>query len=188
VLSAEDLCSPGWEVHVGDPLAGTAVAAGRRTAVAEIRGVLVRRPAVMPEELKQIAREDRAYVAAETNAFLVAWLSALPCPVVNRPAANSLCGPAWDRLHWEVACARHRIEWAAGADTTEVTDVVLCGNDALFAKTARQARAATLLATEAKVELLGVRFRGDAVAGVTVAPPLANTSVREALLRFLSPS
>jgi hypothetical protein len=31
---------------------------------------------------------DRAYVQAETNAALVAWLRSLPCPVVNRPDAD----------------------------------------------------------------------------------------------------
>jgi hypothetical protein len=188
VLSAEDLVSSGWKLRVGDPHGGTAVVSGHPTAVATIRGVLVRRPAVMPEELKQIAREDRAYVAAETNAFLVAWLSALPCPVFNRPSANSLCGPAWDRLHWEVACARHGVAWADGAGTTEVTEVVVCGSDTLFAKTESQTRAAIALSKEANVELLGVRFRGDAVAGVTVAPSLASKPVRDALLHFLAPT
>jgi hypothetical protein len=188
LLSAEDLVTGGWDVRVGDPLAGTAVVEGRATAVETIRGVLVRRPAVMPEELKQIAREDRAYVAAETNAFLVAWLSALPCPVINRPASNSLCGPAWDRLHWEVACARHGVAWADTADITDVTEVVVCGGDALFAKTDSQRRTAIALSKEASVELLGVRFRRGAVAGVTVAPSLESETVRDALLHILAPS
>jgi hypothetical protein len=37
----------------------------------------------------------RKYVAAEFNAFLLAWLSAQSCPVLNRPTASCLSGPNW---------------------------------------------------------------------------------------------
>src|SRR5664279_42730 len=73
LLSAEDLGSPGWVFDPRDPGAGTAVVAGQPVPVAALRAVLTRRPAVVAEELARIAPADRPYVAAETNAFLVAW-------------------------------------------------------------------------------------------------------------------
>ena len=73
-----------------------------------LQAVLTCRPAVLAEELGRIAADDRSYVAAELNAFLVAWLSALPSRVVNRPTPRSLCGPAWNRVQWQAAAAARR--------------------------------------------------------------------------------
>lgn len=188
LLSAVDVCSAGWQMRVGDVASGTAVVAGRIVRTADIRGVLVRRPAVLAEELTCIDRRDRSYVAAEVNAFLVAWLHALNCPVVNRPGARSLCGPAWNRLQWKAACARERITWVDTDDTddADVRDVVVCGDRTLFAKTRAQTRAARHLARITNATLLGVRFRGDAVAGVSGTPSLGAEEVRAALLPVLS--
>jgi hypothetical protein len=55
---------------------------------------------VFEDELVHLEAEDRAYVAAETTAFLLAWLTALPCRVVNRPSPLSLLGPRWRREEW----------------------------------------------------------------------------------------
>jgi len=185
VLSAIDVCSAGWQMRVPAAESGTAVVAGRRVRTSEIRGVLVRRPAVLAEELTCIDRQDRTYVAAEANAFLVAWLHALDCPVVNRPSAGSLCGPAWNRLQWKIACARERIAWVDARDDAGTRDVVVCGDHALFAKTAAQREAALRLARVAHTTLLGIRFRRGAVCGVTVAPSLSTEEVRTALLDLL---
>lgn len=48
---------------------------------------------------------DRVYVAAEMHAFLLAWLTQLPCPVLNRPTVNSLAGPAWRQERWVTIAA-----------------------------------------------------------------------------------
>lgn len=184
VLSAVDVCSAGWKMRVGDAASGTAVVAGRSVRSADISGVLVRRPAVLAEELTCIDRRDRAYVAAEANAFLVAWLHALNCPVVNRPGAGSLCGPAWNRLQWKAACARERIAWIDAGDG-DARDVIVCGGRALFAETSAQTHAALRLARVARAALLGVRFRGDAVVSVTAAPSLSADEVRATLLPVL---
>jgi hypothetical protein len=61
---------------------------------------------VLPDELPHIAPEDRAYVAVETTAFLIAFLAALPCRVLNRPSVGSLCGPAWHPEQWICTAAR----------------------------------------------------------------------------------
>ena len=192
LLSAEDLSQPGWEFRLADPAGGTAVVEGRRIKVSELRAVLTRRPAVLAEELAHIAAADRAYVAAECNAFLLAWLSALAyaCRVVNRPTPTSLSGPAWSELHWRAAAARTGLQWAEPADPPlETHEVVLCGARTLFAQSASQAEAAQALARAAKVELLSVRFAGRGVSrgisGATVAPSLASPEVQAGLLEHL---
>ncbi len=98
LLEREDLCTAGWRYRVGDPGHGTMVVAGRRVSIRRLRAVVTRRPAVAAEELQHIDPSDRDYLAAEVNAFLVAWLSALPRPVLNRPTPTSLDGPAWGPL------------------------------------------------------------------------------------------
>jgi hypothetical protein len=189
LLSAEDLVSPGWTFNVGEPESGTAVVDGRRINTVDITAVLIRRPSVLAEELGRIHPADRAYVAAETNAFLVAWLSALPCIVVNRPTTTSLCGPAWDTLHWKCAAARIGVPWSDADDASDAHEVVVCGERCVFAHDAREAAMATALARAAGTELLGVRFQRDKISGVTVAPSLADAEVRACVLdHLLGPS
>ena len=162
-----------------------AVVEGQRVKTADLRAVLTRRPAVLAEELARIDPADRSYVAAETNAFLVGWLSALPCTVVNRPTPTSLCGPAWGELHWRMAAARVGVVWAETDHPEEAHEVVVCGKHCLFARTPGQARAAMALALAAGVELLSIRFHGDRVSGASVAPSLDNPDVRARLLSYL---
>jgi hypothetical protein len=193
LLSAEDLCTTGWVFDPGDPATGTAVVAGRRVPVSALRAVLTRRPAVVAEELGQINPADRPYVAAETNAFLVAWLSALPCRVVNRPTPTSLCGPAWNHVHWQAAAGRAGVAWAEDprgqeplAEHAEETEtLIVCGENVLFARDGATAAMARALAREAGVTLLGVRMRNRTLCGASVAPNLGDASVRAALLEHL---
>ncbi len=95
-----DLSAPGWLLVEGCAKDNVAIVGGQRIAANEIRGVLVRLPWVHPRELPHVVQEDRAYVAAETHAFLLAFLSALSCPVLNRPTASCLAGPALRPLQW----------------------------------------------------------------------------------------
>jgi hypothetical protein len=185
LLSAEDLCTSGWIFYPSDPAKGVAIVSGRRVKISELRAVLTRRPAVVAEELACINSADRAYVAAETNAFLVAWLSALPCRVVNRPAPNSLCGPAWDALHWRAAATKAGLVWDNSPTRRQPHSVVVCGPNALFARNQQEKVLALTLARAASVELLAVRFRGGKICGACVAPDLTNEQVRGALLKLL---
>ena len=196
LLSAEDLCRPGWVFRPRDPRGGTAVVSGRTVPVAELEAVVTRRPAVVAEELREIASEDRAYVAAEINAFLVAWLSALAdvgVPVVNRPTPACLSGPGWDALRWRAAAARIGAEWAEPGGTVasggeEPHQVVVCGERCFFAPSPREADIARALSREAGTALMGVRFQSGQVFGVTVAPSLLDDEVRAALLTVLQTS
>jgi hypothetical protein len=183
LLSAEDLCSRGWIFALSDPAGGTAVVAGDRVPVSTLTGVLTRRPAVLAEELDRLAAEDRDYVAAELNAFLVAWLAALPCPVVNRPTPRSLSGPGWTSLHWRAAAARAGVAW--GADGGDRHDVVVCGGECVGARSDDEEGAARALAREAGVELLGLSFAGDGVCAATTQPRLDRDEVRGLVLESL---
>jgi hypothetical protein len=184
LLSAEDLTSAGWTFNVGDARSGSAVIDGRRIKTAEITAVLTRRPSVLPEELTRIHPDDRAYVAAETNAFLVAWLSALPCVVVNRPTTTSLCGPLWDALHWRCAATAIGLPWSDD-DAADAHDVVVCGEQCVFARSTEEASAAIALARSVGTDLLGVQFRRGRISAVSVTPSLADRDVRACLLDHL---
>ena len=184
LLSAEDLSRAGWAFRVAAPGAGAAVIGGERVRVSQIRAVVTRRPAVLAEELTAIEPADRAYLAAEMNAFLVAWLSALPCPVLNRPTPRSLNGPAWTALHWAAAAAEVGVHWVAyPAAPTQEVDV--CGAAGLEARSSGENDAARALAQRAGVELLGVRFCTAGACAATAIPPLDTHDIRAAVLDHL---
>ena len=104
-----DLSLPGWCHYVGAPGKAVAVVDGQRVPASAIAGVLVRLPSVRPEFLTHIATADRDYAASEMTAFLIAFLSALPGNVINRPSAGALCGPAWRQEQWIRVASRHGI-------------------------------------------------------------------------------
>lgn len=106
LMTPGDLSAPGWQYRVGRPRDGVAVASGQRLAQSAIRGVFTRLPWIDPAELSHVAPQDRSFVASEMQAFLVAWLSQLTCPVVNRPTPLCLCGPGWRREQWLYAAAK----------------------------------------------------------------------------------
>lgn len=162
---------------------------GNAVPVESIRGVLTRLYAVTEHELPQIAPEERAYVASEMTAFLLAWLASLRCPVLNRPTASSLCGPSWSTEQWLIEGARAglRVEplrrvlpayfeaartktlpaaVAPDNDATEATSIVtFVGPHHCLASDEETVDASTLaavqrLADAAKVELLSLTFVG----------------------------
>jgi hypothetical protein len=121
LLSCEDLSIAGWRFEPDYPSDGTAVVAGVVVAVADLEGVLTLRPSIFEDELVHMAPEDRPYAAAEMNAFLLAWLTALPCRVVNRPSSTSLLGPHWRREQWIRAAASLAIPAAPSRRTSRVS-------------------------------------------------------------------
>ena len=108
LLRPADLSQAGWSYRVGSGDSTLACVDGERIEARRIRGVLSRLVAVAEHHLPQVDAADRAYVAAEMGAFLIAWLSALPCPVVNRPVPPSLAGPSWHWAQWA------RLAWRLG--------------------------------------------------------------------------
>jgi hypothetical protein len=101
VLSWRDLSTRGWRYY-GHPEDGhdTVVIGGVPLTTAAVSAVITRCPSVPPHELGHIVPADRAYVAAEMTATLLAWVTRLGCPVANQPHAGCLSGPRWHPERW----------------------------------------------------------------------------------------
>jgi hypothetical protein len=186
LLTPRDLSREGWRFHLGDADNAVVVASGRRLAAREIRGVLTRLYAVSQNELPHIASEDRAYVAAEMTAFLLAFLTGLSVRVANRPTPLCLCGRHWSEERWRRAAyalglatePAHRKVMLGSTMTAEPAGSVVtvvgdrCFGDALDVGLAEAARG---LAQAAGAELLAVEFDGcHAGAAVRRATPLVD--------------
>ena len=100
LLTCADFARPGWRYVGGSPADGSADIEGQVIATSEIRAVVTRMPAVGEVELGHLHQEDRSYAASEIQAFLLAWLSSLECPVLNRPSPSNLAGPWWTLAEW----------------------------------------------------------------------------------------
>lgn len=68
-----------------------------------VEGVVNRLGVITTADLSRVHPQDRQYAAAELTAFLLAWLDACPAPVLNRPSAGCLNGPAWYPEQWAAA-------------------------------------------------------------------------------------
>jgi hypothetical protein len=200
LLSCEDLSQPGWRLSLGESRDATAVVSGCIVPVHDIEAVLVRRPHVYEAELGHIADQDREYVAAEMNAFLLCWLDMLPCPVLNRPSPGCLSGPGWTEQQWNhaaaLAGARVRsLRVASGATGAVATDpeetlaVTVAGSNCLGTARADMASIARRLAAAAEVALLAVHFEPDSDPPVFLRadpfPALSNTPIADAVLTML---
>jgi hypothetical protein len=173
-------------------------AAGRRVPVSALRGVINLVPAVLPVLLTFYDEEEREYQAGELHAWLTFFLSSLACPVVNRPTAVSLTGPALSALSWL------RLARAAGVATAHVAldsrnvgrslrrpvpdgdDVVCVGGRAVSATGSHAEDAAERLARAVGVEYLRAWFDGDGrLIGATSVPDLRPEPTRRALAAYL---
>jgi hypothetical protein len=142
----------------------------------------------MPNELIRIVPADQAYVAAEMQAFLLAWLTALPCPVVNRPSPQCLAGPAWGPERWIHEAAKLDIpvveterpsSESAPSSSPEVVTIV---GQSILGTTDRTYRAhAQRLAKAAGVSALAVGFRNGALLSASPWIDIADAAVVEAL-------
>jgi len=105
-LTTDDLAAPGWRwtSGAGTP-SGTMGSSGVAVPFGRIRGVVTRLALVHEHELPFIDEVDRAYVSQEISAFLLAWLTGLSCPVLNRPSPTSLMGVGWRQEQWLSAAA-----------------------------------------------------------------------------------
>jgi hypothetical protein len=106
VLTCADLSRRGWLHRPGYPEAGRAVVDDRIVPTGDIRAVIVRMPAVGEGEVMHVHEADRAYAVAEMQAFLLAWLASLQCPVINPPTTCNLGGPAWHVSEWVLRARR----------------------------------------------------------------------------------
>jgi len=177
LLLCADLARPGWQLTLGGPESDLrAVVGNRQIRGDEIRGVVSRLWAVTAAEAPFMHEEDRAYACAEMHAFLLAFLTSLSCPLLNRPAPESLAGPGYSYEQWlllagdvglRTAELRRRSSYSRGATaepfvppwalprsgTVEVTAV---GDESFGATSDAQRDAVQRLRRRADVELLRV--------------------------------
>jgi hypothetical protein len=203
LLTPDDLSCVGWCYRLGAIETAMAVIGGQPVAVRDIAGVITRLPFVSEYDVDHIAAADRAYVAAEMQAFLFSWLTALTCPVLNRPTPHCLAGLAWSPAQWVNAAARLGLPVATarqharfpgtpatrGVSRPQDATVTIVGQRSIGRVTPALARQAHALAAVVGVELLAVRFSGRAegatFVGAHVWPNIAATTVATAVWDYL---
>jgi hypothetical protein len=203
VISPQDLSRPGW-TYARKPSLRTGVSRHGRFRADDLTAVVSRISAIQPVDLTHVRTGDRDYVAAEMTAFLRAWLTGLPCPVVNPPTSTCLSGPALTDHQWVVLCnqlsvpvrpARHTVPAAPGhRHIPAACRVTICRgvSTATGPCSAVLLEHARRLAAQVRVEWLAVLFDGDdhqaAACQVQTWPDLADPAIREALVHALTGS
>jgi hypothetical protein len=91
-----------WEHRVGrgTPTLKLRLENGLEVDGSRLRGVVNRLYTPPMPHWRSASKADQDYVQQELIAFYLSWLHALPCPVLNRPTPQGLCG------QW-----RHESEW-----------------------------------------------------------------------------
>lgn len=106
VLEPSGLSVPGWAHDPEAPGDDRMALGGEVFPASRLTAVITAIDAVRPFDLPHVRTEDRAFVAAEMTAFLRSLLVGLACPVIDRPVATALSGPAGDSaVWWRAACA-----------------------------------------------------------------------------------
>lgn len=200
LMTCQDFLSPGWAFYPATPGDSIAVAAGRRIHCRSVTGVLTLRPCVLEQELTGVDPQDQRYVCAELNAFLIAWLSSLPCAVLNRPTATCLSGPNWRPERWILEAAKLGIPIEPRIRTVPpkppddpVPDdgpppdhVCVIGSRPLNGADSRLAKWTIELAQRAGVHLLEARFRGGRLIWAGCWPDPSRPEIGDALIACLS--
>jgi len=202
LLSCEDLSRPGWRFYRGRPEHTLAVISGAPTPSDAIKGILIRRPCIFEEEVLCVRTDDRHYAAQEMNAFLIAWLSSLSCPILNTPSELNLLGPNWRREQWVHRAAgigiavrpTHRNvpevadnqRWGFAA--AELTNVTVVGDRCFGAASETIGAQAVKLAKIARVGLLGLTFLNadGTFVSANLKPDLSDPVVSAAVCEYLT--
>lgn len=157
-----DLTRAGWRYVVGDPQHATACAGGRVLAASEIGGVVCRIGAVTPHDVQHLHPDDRAFAAAEINAFLRAWLTQFEGRLCNEPSPESLAGPAWHPMRWRWIATQLQIpvvtKWQDAARPADATTVLVAGDHVVGGVDSTLVRHSLRIAEAARSRLLAVRF------------------------------
>ncbi len=173
VLTPTSLSRSGWRFYMGSRTKCDAVLANGQIDCREITGVVTRLAAVTENDLPHIEARDRSYVAAEMTAFLLAWLSSLECPVINRPTPGGLNGPAWREEEWRYCAAKIGIPIIPMRRTVNKSDttsslvphpaefqVTLIGDRCFGSSDSPAVSFTRLLAATSAVDLLEVDYSG----------------------------
>jgi hypothetical protein len=207
LLTPADLSRPGWVYSLDKRSEHSQALVGARVISSEkIGGVLTRLSCVNEQDLPQIVSTDRAYVAAEMNGFLLAWLTALPCPVLNRPTPGCLSGCSWHHKQWVHAASQLGIpvekihqrsdplhqqnltKRTNGSARTGVT-VTLVGTQCFGAVSPDLLGQSRALARLAGVDFLAVQFAGpdsgSAFIRASLWPDITEERIARAVLCYL---
>ena len=208
LLRPGDLSRLGWRYELGDHTGPSRiVAAGRVRRETQLAGVITRLVSVMPADLPHIESADRVYVAQEMQAFLLAWLHRLPCPVLNRPSPACLAGEWWSPQTWIHKASRlgipvARSEWYVrrGRRTKEVQSVTeefstvsitVVGSQIIGNAHSRVLQDARKLAQAADLDMVTLRFSSpDSDAKFLDAglrPNLMDRTIAAAVMRHVMP-
>jgi hypothetical protein len=141
VSDAELVFAPGVVYHLESDRARSMLrlADGFQIDSERIGVVFNRLHTVDPRHFDGFREVDRLYAIMETHALWLAWLAALPCPVLNPASARGLCGPIlsnteWMRLTanaglaargWWLSTDRRRMPANAPAQTAHERDLVV---------------------------------------------------------------
>ena len=157
-VAIADFTRPGWRYAAGKPDEARAVSQGKVIGAGDIGAVLCRISGVAPAELVEIRPVDRAYVAAEINAFLLAWLTQFRGPRFNAPTPWSLCGPAWHEAKWTRLAARAGWPVAPDGNAAQSAQATVIAGQVFGDAGPELARHAARLAHACELAMLGVRF------------------------------
>jgi hypothetical protein len=200
ILTARDLSRPGWSLDIPGRRPSRFAVGSRNFSILDLSGVLTRVFAVPDQELGYVAPEDRSYVSSEMSAFLLAWLSSLSCPVLNRPTPGCLCGPNWRIERWIHLAAQVGIpvdpirrSTTAGPDARPAEGIRLtfAGEECVGDVHPVLENHARRLAKAAQVELLELQFSSSGEDGrlqnVSLWPDISQPAIADAVLhRFES--
>lgn len=190
LLTCQSLSLPGWRLSVPPRESPIAVVDGVRIPAEDMTAVITRLPYVSETELPQIAAADRTYVASEMQAFLHAFLSALPCPVVNRPTPVCLAGPNWRRAQWLKAARANGFATSGAPLSRQPWPVSIIGGVCLGLSDLSLQQAAFRLARAAGAQMLRLWCAGERDAPVVVSadlwPDLGDPAAAAALLDLVS--
>lgn len=197
LLAPYALSMPGWRHRVSSASDSSVMLEGIAVKIADIRGVLVRLPGIANSDLPHIIAADRSYVAMEMTAFLLAWLTSLPCPVLNRPTPSCLAGPCLRTEQWIWLAAGVGVPVAdvfrtskgyapATHDLGFATAVTVVGETCMGALSPLQAEYAHRIARAVNVNLLEVSFIGakedPLFIGANIYVNLSDVTVADAVL------
>ncbi len=206
LVTPRDLSRAGWLYRFRRGTASAqAVIEGQLVPQSRLAGVITRLGCVTTADVAQIDVADRAYVAAEMQAFLAAWLQALPCPVLNRPSTTCLAGNWWSPHRWvrtaeragiRVSAVEQRVEWRADrmpeqprSRNASLASVTIVGSREIGEASPRLRQQARRLAREARLDFVTIRFSSPtadaAFLGATLWPDLADEAIAEGVLRHV---
>jgi len=202
VVTCRDIAEDSSTFCYPDFLASTITLHGQTISVFSIRGVINLLPAVYPDELVFYPPEEREYQASEFHALLTFFLSALACPVINRPTPSSLTGPYLNPIGWynmahqlDIPVSSVSLDSDAFVNPftprqSETVVEVSCLGGSVISRSHTIADDYTItLARAAKVEYLKVVYNDGGQEGLQIisahaVPDIANARTRKALIDF----